>query len=93
MGAESPLRVVDEFLGGEPAHALHEAALHLADVEAGVQRAAHVVDDVGTVHPHFARQRVDGHFRARRAIGEIEEGAALGPRPVPVDLGRGVIAG
>ena len=33
MGAEPPLLVEDQFLGGEPAHALHEAALDLADVE------------------------------------------------------------
>ena len=55
-----PLVVVvppDELLKAGPAHALHEAALHLADVDGGVHASAHVHADVRPQHLAMQHQR------------------------------------
>jgi hypothetical protein len=57
--AQPPGLVPDEFLHGQPARALDEAALDLADIERGVQRGAGVVQDIGAQDPVLAGQRVD----------------------------------
>ena len=49
MGAEPALVVEHQFLGGEPAHALHEAALDLADIDGGIEGAADIMQDVDPV--------------------------------------------
>ncbi len=93
MGEQAAVAAVDQFLGGQPAHALDEAALDLAEVDRRIQRAADVVQDVGAQHPVLAGQGVDRHFGHRGPIGEIEERAALMTLTVVVDLGRSVEAG
>ncbi len=85
-------RVPPQLLGGQPAHALDERAFHLADVDGRVDRAAGIVQHVGAQQAPFAGQRVDHHFRDRRAVGEVVERAAMQPGLIPVQLGRGVEA-
>ena len=68
-----PLRVENQFLSGEPAHALHETALDLADIDRRIEGASDIVQDVHAPQPVLARQRVDDDFRARGSVGEIEE--------------------
>jgi hypothetical protein len=86
-------RVVDQFLHGQPAHALDEAALDLAQVDRRIERAADVVEDVDRGHLVLAGQRVDHHLAQRRAISEIEEGPAAMGGPVVIDVRRRVEAG
>ena len=62
VGEQPPLGVEDQLLRGEPAHALHEAALDLADVDRRVQRASDVVEDVDARHAVLAGERVDDHL-------------------------------
>ena len=78
-----PSLLEDQLLGGEPAHALHEAALDLADVDGRIQRAADIVQDVDAQEPVLARERIDDHLRAGRAIGEVEERPARRPSRDP----------
>jgi hypothetical protein len=66
MGAQPPLGVPPQFLGRQPAHALHEGAFDLADIDRRVQRLADIVQDVGAVDHVFAGQRVDRDFGHRR---------------------------
>ena len=87
-----PCLVPDQLLHGQPARALHVAALDLAEVDRRVQAGADVVQDVGAQDPVLAGQRVDRHLGHRRAIGEIEERPAPPRPPVPLDLGRRVEA-
>ena len=54
MGAQGATLVPDQFLGREPARALHVAALDLADVERGVQRGPGVMQDIGAQDAVFA---------------------------------------
>src|SRR5205085_3362378 len=86
-------RVVDQFLRGQPAHALDEAALDLAKVDRRVQRMADIVEDIDGNDPVFASERVDHNLAERRTIGEIEEGAAGMGGAVVMDLRRRVEAG
>ena len=93
MGRElAALRMPHQFLGREPAHALDEGALDLADVDRRVQRLACVVQDVGAQQLPFAGQRVDDHLAHRRAVGVVVERAALHLVLVPAQAGRGVEA-
>ncbi|KDB51037.1 hypothetical protein X805_33380 [Sphaerotilus natans subsp. natans DSM 6575] len=91
-GARAVHRLPAQLLGGQPAHALHEGALDLADVQRRVQRGADIVQHVGAQQPPFAGQRVDDDLAERRAVGEVEERPALQPLAVPVQAGRGVEA-
>ena len=93
VGPQPPLVVPPQLLGRQPAHALHEGALDLADVERRVERASGVVQHVHPVDLVFAGQSVDRDFRNRRAIGEVIERPALPLCAVPVDVGRLVEAG
>ena len=90
---EPPLGVEDQLLGGEPAHALHEAALDLADVDRRVQRAPAIVQDVDAHDPVLAGEGVDDDLGAGRPVGEVEERPAAALGPVPGDLRRLVEAG
>ena len=79
MGAQPALVVPPQFLGGQPAHALDEAALDLAEVDRRVQRAAGLVQDVGALDDVFAGQRVDRRLPSRtRHRRNSRRG---GPRP------------
>ena len=91
--AQAALPVPPQLLGGEPAHALDEAALDLADVQRRIQRLAAVVKDVDALDPVLAGQRVDRDLAAGGAIGEVVERPAGAGGAVPVDLGRLVEAG
>ena len=88
-----PCVVPLEFLGRQPAHALHEAAFDLAAVDAFVNRVAHVVQDVRAQHPRHAGEAVHFHFAHRRAAGEVVERLAPAGRAVPVNARRGIVAG
>ena len=79
MGAEAALVVPDQFLGGEPARALHVGAFDLADVDGRVQGVAAVVEDVGAEDAVLARERVDHDLGHGAAVGEVEERPALRP--------------
>jgi len=92
VGGQPALGVPHQFLGGEPAHALHEGAFDLPDVQRRVQAGAHVVQDVGGQHAAFAGQCVDHHLGAGRAVGEVVERPAGQRGLVVVDLGRAVEA-
>ena len=81
-----------QFFGGEPAQALYKAALNLPDVQRRVQRIPDVVQDVHAQQFVLARQGVDGHLAAGRAIGEVVEGAATQGSTVVVDFGCGIKA-
>ena len=62
FSAQRALVVEHQFLGGEPAHALDEAAFDLAQIDRPVQRAAAIVQDVDAQHAAFPGHRVDRHF-------------------------------
>ena len=95
VGAQAALLVPPQLLGGEPAHALDEAALDLADVERRVQRFAAVVQDVDPLDPVFAGQGVDRRPRCRRRHRRSSRTAGRCRRPGPsgswasVEAGRG----
>ena len=55
MGAEPAALVENQFLGGEPAHALDEAALDLADIDRRVQGPADIMQDVDPVERDIRR--------------------------------------
>ena len=83
VGPQPPLLVPPQLLGGQPAHALDEAALDLADVDRRVQRLADIVQDVDALDLVLAGQRVDRdlaapprHRRSRRTAGR---GRSRGP--------------
>ena len=78
MRLQSPMRIEDQFLRGQPAHALDEGTFDLPDIDRRIERAADIVKDIDAIDPHFAGQGIDRDFRAGRAIGEIEEWPALG---------------
>ena len=67
MGHEPAILVPKELLQGQPTHSLNEAALHLADVDRGVDRVAGVMQEIGAQQFPFAGERVDDHFRDRSA--------------------------
>jgi hypothetical protein len=46
MVRSCPLASHHKFLGGQPAHALDEAAFHLADIDGRVQRLADILQDI-----------------------------------------------
>ena len=85
---QPPALVPPQLLGREPAHALDEAALDLAEVDRRIEAAADVVQDVGAQQPVLAGERVDRDLRHRGAVGEVEERPALQRLRVVVDLRR-----
>ena len=91
--AQPALLVPPQLLAGEPALALHEGALDLAEIDRGIERGAAILHQVGAQHAALAGQGVDRHFGRRRAEGEIEERPAAHRRAIPVDLRRLVEAG
>ena len=82
-----------QLLQGQPAHALHEAALDLAQVDQRRQAVPHVVHDVGPEHPVGAGEPVHLDLGRGRAVGEVLERLALHPRRVPVQALGAVEAG
>ena len=88
MCAQGAGFVPDQFLGREPARALHVSALNLADVQRRVQRGARVMQDVSAQNAVFAGQRVDHHFGAGGTIGEVVERPPASGDAVPFDVGR-----
>ena len=88
MGAQPPRVVPPQLLGGQPAHALNESPLDLAQVYRRVQRLADVVEDVDPFDPILPGQRIDRHLGAGRAVAVVVERPAAPLGPVPVDLGR-----
>ena len=73
-----PSVVPHQLLGGQPAHALDEAALDLADVDRRVERAADVVQDVDAQHAATRRSACRSPPRVHgRAVGEVVERPAL----------------
>ena len=82
-----------QLLGRQPAHALDEAALDLAEVDRRIDRAADVVQEVGAQHPVLAGERIDDDLGHGGAVGEIVERPAAGAGAVVPDLGRAVEPG
>ncbi len=88
-GWQPAWRVEHQLLGGQPAHALNEAAFDLAEVDGRVQRAADSREGCRRARPvsrrSACRSTTSLHGRAVRKI--IERPAAMG-RAVVVDLRR-----
>ena len=82
--------VVDEALGRDPAHALDETADHLTAVDARIDRAANVNQDVDARDGQLAGEAIDLDFGNRGALRVIEEWIAATGLAVVVDAGRGV---
>jgi len=88
--AQTPACIEPDFLGRKPAHALHEAAFDLAQIDGGVERAPGIVQQLGTVERILAGQRVDRRFDIGGPVGEVIVGAALGCGSVEMDFGRAI---
>ena len=82
-GPEPPLGVPPQLLGGEPAHALDEAALDLTAVDRRIERCADVVEDIDRAEPVFTRQRVDGDLAHEIDAREIPADWPTGTWMVP----------
>ena len=92
MCGQAASGVPHQLLGGEPAHALHKAALNLANVDGRVDGAAHVVQDVHPQHPVLPGQGVDGDLGAGGAVGKVIKRSAGECGLVVVDFGGAVEA-
>mmetsp|Transcript_9523 Transcript_9523/g.19035 ORF Transcript_9523/g.19035 Transcript_9523/m.19035 type:complete len:514 (-) Transcript_9523:2411-3952(-) len=88
LGEERPVLHPDHLLEHEEPHALHEPALHLPNVDRGVQAVAHVVQNVGAHDREVSGQHVDLDLRARHSVGEVVERLARACDKVVPDLGR-----
>src|SRR5581483_7682090 len=93
MRLQLALRVPDELLARQPAHALDEAALDLAAVDGRVERAPDVVQQVGAQQARLPGQRVDDHFGAGRAVGEVVVRLAPPALAVEMQSRRAPVAG
>ena len=89
----SGLRMPHQRLAGQPAHALHEAALDLPAIQRRIERATDVMQDVSAQQPRLAGERVDRHLGHRRTIGEIEKRPAAQGLGVIGNLRCAVVAG
>ena len=92
VGAQPPFCVPPQLFGGEPAHALHERALDLAQVDRRIERAAAVLEQLGAQDARLAGERVDRDLGGGRAIDEIVERPAGIGGEVPMDLRRAIEA-
>src|SRR5207237_3899256 len=92
MGEEFAAGAVFQFFGGDPAHALDEAADDLAAVDAGVQGDAGVHQQVDAADAELAGEAVDFDFGCRCSIRVVEEGGAFAGIPVEIDAWGGVEA-
>ncbi len=63
-GCEPALVVKDQFLGGQPSHALHKSALDLADIQRRVERRTHIMKNIDAFDFHLAGQRINHYFAA-----------------------------
>jgi len=63
MGLQLAFLVPSEFLARQPADALQERALDLAEVDRRIQRRADVVQDVDAQQLCLAAERIDRDFR------------------------------
>ena len=84
--------VVNQALAGHPAHALDEAADDLPHVDAGIDRAADVHQQIDARHGQLAGEAIDLHFGGGRALREIEKRIAAAGFAVVIDARRGVKA-
>ncbi len=50
MGPQAAFAVPPQFLGREPAHALDECPLDLAEVDRRIERATAILDELGAQH-------------------------------------------
>ena len=87
MRRQPALVVPDQLFGGQPAGALHIAALDLADIQRRVQGTPHIMDDIGAQDTVFAGQGVDNHLGHGGAIGKIIERATAALDAIPLDVG------
>ena len=88
MGAKPPGFIPDKLLGCQPAGPLDKTTLDLADIDGLVQRAPHIMQDIGAKDAVLAGQKVGRHFGHRRAIGVIIERATAASHLVPMDFRR-----
>ncbi len=91
MCAQPPFIVPDKLFRGQPAHALHEAAFHLTNINDTVQRTARIVKNIGALHHIFASQCIDRNFRTGCTISVIIEGVAFTLCAIPMDFRRFVM--
>src|SRR5258705_7840462 len=82
-----------ELLSREPPHALHKAALDLADVDRRIERSPAIIQDVDPHDAILAGQCVDNDLRAGSPVREIVEWPSGRGRAIPCDLWRAVIGG
>jgi hypothetical protein len=59
MSREPALRIPDELLGGQPAHALNKAPFDLADVDCRINAVAYIVKNIDALNDIFTREGVD----------------------------------
>ena len=82
-----------QVLQGQPARALHEPALDLAEVDQRGEAVADVVHDVDPAQPVGPGEPVDLDLAGRDPVREVLERLALHPLGVPVQPGGAVEAG
>ena len=92
MREQIALRVVDERFGRDPAHALDEPADDLPAIDARIDRAADVDQQIDARHAQLAGEAIDEHLGDRGALRVIEERRALAGLAIEIDARRGVEA-
>ena len=63
MGHEPSSVVPPQLLHGQPSHALHETAFHLAEVDGRIDGLAGVVKNIGAQQLVLAGQGIDDYLR------------------------------
>ena len=90
--SRSPLRVVDERFGRDPAHPLDEPADDLPAIDARVDRPADIDQQIDPRHAQLAGEAVDEHLGHGGALRVIEERSSLARLAIEIDARRGVKA-
>ena len=90
MREQFALAVPDQFLGGEPTHALHETTFDLSAIDTLIDGLSAVVENVDAAHMHVAGETIDLDFADRGTYRKIIKRVPLARIPVPMDLRRAV---
>ncbi|GEM_PF-4576266 len=86
MCTQSAFVVPDKLFRSQPAHALHETAFNLAEIDDAIERSPGIMKNISAFHHIFAGERINGNFRASRAIGVIVKSVAFTFGAIPVDF-------
>ena len=84
--------IPDDLFHREPAHALNVRAFDLAFVDCGIDRLAHIMNDVDALQPPLTRTGVNFCLRDGRPVTVIVEGLALKRREIIGNVRRHVEA-